>query len=51
MKSTAEYSYIDGILPRGPYPPCLRMADRALFWQDTLDMLSVFDAVIPQAAW
>ena len=20
---------IDGILPKGPYPPCLRMADRA----------------------
>ena len=20
----------DGILPKGPYPPCLRMADRAL---------------------
>ena len=25
-----KYSaYIDGILPKGPYPPCLRMADRA----------------------
>ena len=23
-------SYIDGILPKRPYPPCLRMADRAL---------------------
>ena len=23
-------SYIDGILPKGPYPPRLRMADRAL---------------------
>ena len=22
--------YVDGILPKGPYPPCLRMADRAL---------------------
>ena len=22
---------IEGILPKGPYPPCLRMADRALF--------------------
>ena len=22
--------YIDGILPKGPYPPCLHMADRAL---------------------
>ena len=21
---------VDGILPKGPYPPCLRMADRAL---------------------
>ena len=27
-----KYSWhIDGILPIGPYPPCLRMADRALF--------------------
>ena len=23
--------HIDGIQPRGPYPPCLRMADRTLF--------------------
>ena len=23
-------AHIDGILPKGPYPPCLRMADRAL---------------------
>ena len=23
-------SYIEGILPKGPYPPCLRMAERAL---------------------
>ena len=23
-------AYIDGILPKGPNPPCLRMADRAL---------------------
>ena len=22
--------YIEGMLPKGPYPPCLRMADRAL---------------------
>ena len=22
--------WIEGILPKGPYPPCLRMADRAL---------------------
>ena len=22
-------AYIDGILPKGPYPPCLHMADRA----------------------
>ena len=22
--------YFDGILPKGPYPPCLRMADKAL---------------------
>ena len=27
--------YIDDILPKGPYPPCLRMADRALFWQSS----------------
>ena len=25
-----DHTYIDGILPKGPYPPCLRMADRAL---------------------
>ena len=38
---------IEGILPKGPYPPCLRMADRAPyawrvgpFWQDTLEMRS-----------
>ena len=24
------FSQIDGILPKGPYPPCLRMADRAI---------------------
>ena len=24
------YQQIDGILPKGPYPPCIRMADRAL---------------------
>ena len=24
------YGYVDGILPKGSYPPCLRMADRAL---------------------
>ena len=38
-KSTYVYTYnigitalplIEGILPKGPYPPCLRMADRAL---------------------
>ena len=22
--------YIEGILPKGPYPPCLRMEDRTL---------------------
>ena len=25
-----DQHYFDGILPKGPYPPCLRMADRAL---------------------
>ena len=27
---TRSIFYIDGILPKGPYPPCFRMADRAL---------------------
>ena len=27
---TFTRTYIDGILPKGPYPPCLRMADRTL---------------------
>ena len=27
---TKDTPYLDGILPKGPYPPCLRMADRAL---------------------
>ena len=51
--SIFEISLFDGILPKGPYPPCLRMADRALlagptchayalrigpFWKDTLDI-------------
>ena len=25
-----HWEHIDSILPKGPYPPCLRMADRAL---------------------
>ena len=25
-----HYMELDGILPKGPYPPCLRMADRTL---------------------
>ena len=28
--SLLSRTHIDGILPKGPYPPCLRMADRAL---------------------
>ena len=28
--SPARQQHVDGILPKGPYPPCLRMADRAL---------------------
>ena len=24
------YAHFEGILPKGPYPPCLRMSDRAL---------------------
>ena len=27
---TTIASHIEGMLPKGPYPPCLRMADRAL---------------------
>ena len=30
VKRHLVFPYIDGILPKGPYPPCLRMADRAL---------------------
>ena len=33
------FPQFDGILPKGPYPPCLRMADRP-FWQDTLELWS-----------
>ena len=29
--------YIEGILPKGPYLPCVSMAGRPL-WQDTIDM-------------
>ena len=29
-KSPPSAAYVDGILPKGPYPPCLRMADMAL---------------------
>ena len=37
---------IEGILPKGPYPPCLRMADKALLaghpWYAVIaDMLHV----------
>ena len=28
--TTQSKTHFDGILPKGPYPPCLRMADRAL---------------------
>ena len=28
--NTVKKIYIEGILPKGPYPPCLRMEDRAL---------------------
>ena len=37
VKSQKILPQIDGILPKGPYPPCLRMTDRAL-WQDTLEI-------------
>ena len=40
-------TYFDGILPKGPYPPCLRMADRAL-WQDTLDLyMQIGSSLVP----
>ena len=26
---SADFVYFDGILQKGPYPPCLRMSDRA----------------------
>ena len=35
----AAASYIEGILPKGPYLPCLPMTDKTL-WQDTLDINS-----------
>ena len=35
--SDAVALIIHGILPKGPYPPCLRMAGRTL-WQDTLEL-------------
>ena len=31
MTSQDEASYLEGILPEGPYLPCLGMADKALF--------------------
>ena len=30
QKRDVMITYLDGILPKGPCPPCLRMADRAL---------------------
>ena len=39
--------YIEGILPKGSYPPCLRMADGP-FWQDTLDNTSAWTVIIQQ---
>ena len=29
-RNDEDTEYFDGILPKGPYLPCLRMADRAL---------------------
>ena len=31
-------TYIEGIPPKGPYLPCLRLGP---FWQDTIDMSTV----------
>ena len=45
--------HIDGILPKGPYPPCLRIADRALLAGYPRYLLSAFtfpcDTSIKQA--
>ena len=30
MAELGQDALVEGILPKGPYPPCLRMADRAL---------------------
>ena len=30
MHLALMWAYIEGILTKGPYPPCLHMADRAL---------------------
>ena len=30
--------HFEGILPKGPYPPCLRMADRAFLAGYTCDL-------------
>ena len=40
------YSRIEGILPKGPYPPCLRMADRALLAGYPRDMWLLVHALI-----
>ena len=39
--STSHTAQFDGILPKGPYPPCLRMADRALLaWYPRIEVSS-----------
>ena len=40
---SVEPGHIEGILPKGPYLPCVSMAVGP-FWQDTIDMGAVCGA-------
>ena len=61
MKLTSWYidgllksKYFYGILPKGPYPPCLRMADRALLAGYTRFVITGLDIVrgkSPYSKW
>ena len=46
---------IEGILPKGPYPPCLRMADRALLaryhWYVTIDKTICEITTLQKLVW
>ena len=39
IRISCKVTHIDGILPKGPYPPCLRMADRALLAGHYIDVI------------